>query len=72
MMYQHIIMLFSKLLNHNKKSCPFPPPHIVTIVWVYCISTTFGHLKFANGLLHSLMFNIIHSCYIHYVVHLWV
>ncbi len=30
----------------------FPPPHIATIVQYDYISTTFGHLKFANGLLH--------------------
>jgi hypothetical protein len=32
-------------------SCPFPLPHITTIVRFDYISTTFGHLKFASGML---------------------
>ncbi len=38
--------------QHKKKSCPFPPPHIATIVRFDYISIMFGHLKFASDLLH--------------------
>jgi hypothetical protein len=45
--------LFSNhIMIHEKKSCPFPPAHIATIVQCDYISITFGHLKFASGLLH--------------------
>jgi len=37
---------------HKKKSCPFPPSHIMIIVWFDYISITFDHLKFASALLH--------------------
>jgi hypothetical protein len=58
--------------KHKKKSCPFPPPQIATIVWFDYIAITFGHFMFASGFLHKLLINIIHSCYVHYVVHLWI
>jgi hypothetical protein len=53
----------------KKKSWPLSPPHIVNIIWLDYISTTFNHIKFVSGLINIL---IIHSCYIHYVVHLWI
>ncbi len=59
-----------RVRSYKIKSCSFPPPHIATIVWFHYISTTIGHLKFVSGLLHLLMVNIVHSYYIHYVIHL--
>jgi hypothetical protein len=50
--------------------CPFPPEDIATTIRLDYISITFGHLKFISGLLHLLIVNIVHSCYVHYVVHL--
>jgi hypothetical protein len=57
---------------HKKKSCPLSPPHIFTIVQFDYISITFSLLKFVGDLLHYLMVNIVHNCYIHYVIDLWV
>jgi hypothetical protein len=36
----------------KKKSWPLSPPHIVNIVQLNYISTTFSHIKFVSGLLH--------------------
>jgi hypothetical protein len=38
--------------KHKKKSWPLSSPHIVNIVRLDHISTTFNHIKFVNGLLH--------------------
>jgi hypothetical protein len=37
---------------YKKKYCPFPPPHIATIVQFDYISIIVGDFKFVNGLLH--------------------
>jgi len=50
--YMHKWDVREDMNEHKKKSWPLSPSHIVNIVWLDYISTTFNHIKFVSDVLH--------------------